>query len=334
MLKLDNIKKVYGSLEVLDIPSWEVARGESVALLGANATGKTTLLEIIAGLIQPTSGTVFYEGKPVHQPVGDIGLVLQNPVMFSSTVAGNVGFGIRGNGLSKLQRVERINETLHMVGLDGLQGRNARKLSAGQKQRVAIARTLAMKPKLLLLDEPSASVDRESVAHIAEILTKLNDKEGMTLIVSTHDLSFAKRIAKRTDQLQSGYPVPYISGNLFTGRAREENGETIVMIGDGAAIVVGGKYQGDVDIAIPPENIVVSMEPLSSSMRNNLHGKVIRLSDEGNSIEVVIDIGVPLVAVLTKGSLDKLGVTIGDEVYASFKAHGIMVFPGRGGMTK
>lgn len=334
MLKLDNIKKVYGSLEVLDIPSWEVARGESVALLGANATGKTTLLEIIAGLIQPTSGSVFYEGKPVCRPVGDIGIVLQNPVMFSSTVAGNVGFGIHTKKLSKSRSVERINEALHMVGLDGLQGRNALKLSEGQKQRVAIARTLAMKPKLLLLDEPSASVDRESVAHIAEILTTLNSKEGMTLIVSTHDLDFAKRIAKRTDQLQGGHPVPYISGNLFTGKAREENGETVVTIGDVTTVVVGGEHRGDVDIAIPPENIVVSIEPLTSSMRNNLPGKVVRMSDEGNSIEIVIDIGVPLVVMLTKASLDKLDVTIGDEVYASFKAHGIMVFPRRGGATK
>lgn len=331
MLKLENIKKAYGSLLVLDIPSWEVADGESVALLGANATGKTTLLEIIAGLLRPSEGTVYYDGNPVVRPVRDIGIVLQNPVMFSTSVAGNVGFGIRENGLTREQKKTRINDALSMVGLEGLEERNALKLSEGQKQRVAIARALAMKPGLLLLDEPSASVDRESAKLITEILADLNANEGMTLIVATHDLNFARRIARRTDLLQNGRTMPYISGNIFTGNAKVENEETLITIGESTIIVAGGTYSGTVDVAIPPENIVVSTQPLRSSMRNSVTGKVTGLAGEENRIEVVIDIGVPLVALLTKSALTDLGITIGDDVYASFKAHGVIVSPRKRG---
>jgi tungstate transport system ATP-binding protein len=327
MLKIENIKKTYGSIHVLDIQSWEVADGESVALLGANATGKTTLLEIIAGLIPATSGKVLYDAALVTRPISEIGIVLQNPVMFAASVSGNVAFGINRNGLSRDEKSAKIRDALSMVGLEGFERRDARKLSEGQKQRVAIARALALDPKLLLLDEPSASVDRESAAHIAGILADLNEKNGMALIVATHDLDFARRTAKRTDILRNGNPMPYISGNIFTGAARIENEETTITIGDGTTIVAGGKYSGSVDVAIPPENIVVSNDTLHSSMRNSIRGRVTSLKAEENRVEVIIDIGVPLVALLTKSALNELGITVGDTVHASFKAHGIIISP-------
>jgi len=334
MLKLENIKKSYGPLSVLDIPSWEVKQGESVALLGANATGKTTLLEITAGLIQPTQGVVHFEGKSVTSPRTEIRIVLQNPVMFSTSVAGNIAYGLHGNGITGRERAERIREALRIVGLENLSRKNALVLSEGQKQRVAIARTLALKPRLLLLDEPSASVDKSSMQHIGEILRRLNEKEGLTIIVATHDLDFARRIAKRTDTMRNGRPVPYISGNMYTGAAFDNNGETQVGIGADVSLVIGGIYRGAVDIIIPPEHVVLSKSPIESSMRNRFKGRVVRLAEEDGRVSVAVDIGVPISAALTHSALADLGITIGNDIYVSFKAHGVIVFPHEEGGTK
>ncbi len=325
MLEIDNIKKSYGDLPVLDILSWKVAKGESVALLGANATGKSTLLELIAGLITDYEGTVKLDSRILRGPTRRIGIVLQNPVMFSTSVARNVGFGL--DGMTRRERSGKVADALRMVGLEGLQRRNARTLSEGQKQRVAIARTLALEPEILLLDEPSASVDRQSARKIAAILTDLNRRRNVTIIVATHDLELARMVAVRTDILTHGRPVPYIAGNVYSGRAVVKDGEMQVIIGSDLCIIASGVYSGDVDIAIPPEQVVLSSEALSSSMRNSMRGRLVSLSETGDKIQAVVDIGVPIVTVITPHSLSGMGITIGDEVYASFKAHGVMVFP-------
>ncbi len=325
LLRLENLKKDYGPLKVLDIPSWEIHAAESVALLGANATGKTTLLEIIAGLLQQTTGKVEFKGKAISGPCKGIGIVLQNPVMFSTSVRGNVRYGLAGSPLNRKDKDRIVDEALDQVGLSGLANRKAFTLSEGQKQRVAIARALARQPELLLLDEPTASVDSENVARISETLKRLNRDNGLTYIVATHDIELATNAASTNYILENGYPFHRTAGNILHGVAEMEGDASVVLLDNGVRVMVSGKHSGNVDILVPADQVVLSRERIQSSMRNSFKGRITGLIENRGCVKVTVDIGIPLEIIITMGAMRDLGVTIGEEVFTSFKALGVQV---------
>jgi len=204
MLKITNLSKTYGAGEnatqaIADL-SFEVNRGEFVCIVGPSGCGKTTLLKAISGLLPATSGTVELDGKPITAPPEQMALVFQDysrslyPWM---TVAANVEFPLRRKPISKGERRQTVQKSLESVGLEGFTGKYPWQLSGGMQQRVAIARGLAYRPEILLMDEPFASVDAQTRSDLEDLVLKLRHDYGITIVFVTHDIDESVYLADR-----------------------------------------------------------------------------------------------------------------------------------------
>ena len=202
MLSVVDICVAFESHPVLDHVSFEVATGEVVALLGPSGSGKTTLLRLIAGLQPADSGAVLLDGRsldgvPAHRR--NIGLVFQDEQLFPHLdVRANVAFGLRMAGRSRHEQAARVDDLLALVGLPGFADRRVTSLSGGEAKRVALARSLAPAPAVLLLDEPLTGLDPELHDRLAADLAALLRRTGTTALMVTHDLAEAATIADRT----------------------------------------------------------------------------------------------------------------------------------------
>ena len=201
MLEVRDVTVRFADRVVLADTSLTVADGEVVALLGPSGSGKSTLLRVISGLLVPDSGDILVDGVvitalPTHRR--SIGFVFQDEQLFPHrSVAANVEFGLRMSGWTKPRRTERRNELLALVGLDGFADRRVTDLSGGEAKRVALARTLAPSPRIVLLDEPLTGLDRDLHDQLAAEVAKLLRATGTTALVVTHDRDEAAIIADR-----------------------------------------------------------------------------------------------------------------------------------------
>ena len=207
MLSVEDVTVRFDGRTVLDHLSVDVATGEIVALLGPSGSGKSTLLRVIAGLHDPDGGRVCWDGDdlagvPPHRR--SIGLVFQDLQLFPhKDVAGNVAFGLRMKGTTRATAERRVNELLELVGLPGFERRRVATLSGGEAQRVALARALAPEPRVLLLDEPLAALDRDLHDRLAVDVRRLLQRVGITAVHVTHDESEARTIGDRLVVLAS-----------------------------------------------------------------------------------------------------------------------------------
>ncbi|MBP1946032.1 ATP-binding cassette domain-containing protein [Methanobacterium petrolearium] len=190
----------------------EIKEGERVAIVGSNGAGKSTLFAHFNGINQPTSGLIkidgqsaVYEKKELLQIRQKVGIVFQNPddQLFAPTVVEDVAFGPMNLGLSEDEVDERVEEALKMVGMTGLEKRAPHHLSGGQKKRVAIAGILAMRPEIMVLDEPTTGLDPKGVDQVMEILYKLN-QEDMSIIIASHDVEMVTQFADKIFVLHDG----------------------------------------------------------------------------------------------------------------------------------
>jgi ABC-type Fe3+/spermidine/putrescine transport system ATPase subunit len=190
-LKLESINKLYGDKQVLEDISFEINEGEFVSILGPSGCGKTTLLKIIAGLEEMSSGKIFFDDidySKVASNKRDAVIVFQDYGLFPHmTVEENIEFGLKVRGAGKEKRRAKTKEMLELIQLEGKEKSYPRELSGGQKQRVAIARALTVKPKVLLLDEPFSSLDANLKESMRDFVVKLQKKLGFTVILVTHD---------------------------------------------------------------------------------------------------------------------------------------------------
>lgn len=202
MLSVVDLCVAFEGRPVLDRVSFDVATGEVVALLGPSGSGKTTLLRVIAGLQPADSGTVLLDGRsldgvPAHRR--SIGLVFQDEQLFPHLdVRANVAFGLRMAGRTRHEQTVRVDELLALVDLPGFGDRRVTSLSGGEAKRVALARSLAPAPAVLLLDEPLTGLDPELHDRLATDLAALLRRTGTTALMVTHDLTEAATIADRT----------------------------------------------------------------------------------------------------------------------------------------
>jgi tungstate transport system ATP-binding protein len=184
---------VAGNVTILDRISIHIWPGAPTVLIGPNGSGKTTLLRAAMGLIAPARGRITWRGRESSPPTRRA-IVFQRPVMLRRSVAGNIGYALAAAGVPRVERKRRGAELLSQVGLDGLEGRPARRLSGGEQQRVSLARALARDPAVLFLDEPTASLDPASTKAIEDIVRAVGER-GVKVVMATHDLGEAKRIA-------------------------------------------------------------------------------------------------------------------------------------------
>ena len=212
MLAVDGVTVRFGTTVVLDNVSLTAGEGETVALLGPSGSGKSTLLRVIAGLIVPEAGTVLIDGidvtaVPTHRR--RVGMVFQDEQLFPHLdVAGNVGFGLKMAGLDTAGRRERIAELLELVGLPGFDRRAVGGLSGGEAKRVALARSLAPAPRVLLLDEPLSGLDRDLHDRLMVDVAEILDGAGTTAVWVTHDRPEADAVADRIVELPARTEAP------------------------------------------------------------------------------------------------------------------------------
>lgn len=206
VLHLENISLKQGKNFTLSIKYLQFISGRIYALTGPNGAGKSTLLRIMAMLESPQEGTVSLRSdglKDTSQQRQYVTLVEQSPYLLQGTVVDNLAFGLKLRGVGRLEQNTRIASSLAMVGLEGFEGRKANSLSGGEVQRVALARALALRPQVLLLDEPTSNIDSKSLRSFEQLLRRLSES-GITVVFSTHDLEQPNRLDSRTIQLQGG----------------------------------------------------------------------------------------------------------------------------------
>jgi len=336
----------------------DIAAGEYFVVLGPTGAGKTVLLETIAGLHRPRQGRILLAGEDItHAPPErrGIGFVYQDYALFPHlSVAGNIGFGLRLRGMSQGEIEKRVAAIGRLLGIEHLLHRMPGTLSGGEAQRVALARALVIEPRLLLLDEPLSALDPETREALQRELGRVHRELGTTTIHVTHDfeeaVALGDRIAVlREDRLgeglregrivQVGRPeeifrrpanefVARFVGvrNIFRGQAHPaEEGYKLVSIGEVEIAAVTG-LEGPVHASIRPEDIVLSREPLRSSARNVFQGRIVDISDRGTIAYITVRIPPDFICLITRRSLEEMGLREGVEVHIAFKASAVHVF--------
>jgi putative ABC transport system ATP-binding protein len=222
LIQTGNLTKHYrmgnALVRALDGVSMDVSEGEFVALQGTSGSGKSTLLNLIAGLDRPTSGTLRVDGSDLSAMSPEelsryrrhgVGMIFQSFNLISTmTALENVALAMMFAEVPKTERDDRASTLLESMGLAGRQRHRPKELSGGEQQRVAICRALANSPRLLLADEPTGNLDSRTSRDIMDVLKRLNEQEGKTIILVTHDASLARRYAQRMMTLMDGMLQP------------------------------------------------------------------------------------------------------------------------------
>jgi tungstate transport system ATP-binding protein len=204
--QLRDLRKEYAGRTVTDVERLDILRGEVLALVGPSGAGKSTLLRLLNFLEHPTAGRIMYQGQAINgsAPLAvrrQVTTVFQRPMLLKASVHANVTYGLRLRG----QRVDgQVHDILVRVGLEQLARSYAHKLSGGEMQRVALARALVIDPAVLLLDEPTANLDPYNIGLIEDIVRQHNRERGTTVVLVTHNVFQARRLADRVGLMLSG----------------------------------------------------------------------------------------------------------------------------------
>jgi len=193
-----NFETPEGVVAAVDVVSFQVAKGELVALIGPSGCGKSTVFSIIGGLIAASAGRVLVDGEAVAGPHAAIGMVFQEESTLPwRTVLDNVAFPLEIQGMRRKQRLETAMHFVELVGLDGFERRYPSELSGGMRQRVSIARALAFRPKILLMDEPFASLDEQTRLLLGDKVLQIQQELGQTILLITHNITEAVQLSDR-----------------------------------------------------------------------------------------------------------------------------------------
>src|SRR2546421_1133370 len=208
MISLRNVSKVFesrgGTVTALDGVTFDVHSGQLLVLVGPSGCGKSTLLDLLGGLTAPTSGEVLVDGTPVTGPGLDRGIVFQQYALLPwRTAQDNVEFGLEAKRVPRRERAERARHFLNLVGLTGFADRYPHELSGGMKQRVAIARSLAFDPDVLLMDEPFAALDAQTRDGMQDELLRIWEQTGKTIVFITHGIDEAVYLGQRVAVMTS-----------------------------------------------------------------------------------------------------------------------------------
>ena len=227
VISVKKLTQHYGEFTALDNLDLEIYSGELVAIIGENGSGKTTLIKHFNGLLRPYSGNVTVNGLdtsrvPINELVKNTGLVFQNPdnMLFEDTVEAEIAFGLNNIGVTGSHAAEEISRSLELVNLKGKEKVFPRHLSRGERQRLAVACVIAMRPRLIVLDEPTTGLDAEESDRMMQLMKRLQ-QEGHTLVMVTHNMQIVKNHAERVIRMESGKIVED-SENRIQGSVQKE----------------------------------------------------------------------------------------------------------------
>ncbi len=353
LIETVNITRKYGKQEIIKNISLKVEQGEVLALIGPTGAGKTTLLRLLDLLEAPASGHIYFDGREVTdnknrrlQTRRRMSFVLQKPVVFNMSVSDNIACGLRWRKEKEATVSQRVNSALELVGMTEYSSRNARTLSGGETQLVAIARALAIAPEVLFLDEPTANLDPVSAARIEEVLAHIIGEQKTTVVMATHDMAQGQRLAGRIgviingELLQTGSPNDIFStpqntrvaelvgiGNILGGVIANRDNELVgIDVGGGLIQAISDYHTGaEVHALIRPEDVTLALHKDASSARNTFEGSITRIFPVGALVRIELDCGFPLLTVVTRQSAQDLKLAVGNRVYATFKATAVHV---------
>ena len=317
-LRTELLVKRFDGVVAVDEVSLSINKGEIFALLGSSGCGKSTLLRMLAGFEKPTSGAVILNGvdiasfPPYERPIN---MMFQSYALFPHlTVWDNIAFGLKREGMPRAQIQTRVDEMLNLVQMTTMAKRKPHQLSGGQQQRVALARSLAKKPQLLLLDEPMAALDRKLREHTQFELVSSIESVGVTCVMVTHDqeeaMTMASRIAVMSHGrvLQVGTPkeiyehpndrfvADFIGNvNLFEGQLTLDESDRCEVSTEHGIVSVGYGISGTagmaVAVAVRPEKIHIAKErpPVSQNLQNLFCGKVRKIAYFGSYNTFIVE---------------------------------------------
>ena len=329
-----------------------------MVLVGESGSGKTTLLRLLAGLVQPDRGRIAVDGATwfdsttrVSWPAAEraIGYVPQDYALFPHmSAARNVAFGLRALGMSASAAMARAGLMLERLGISALANRRPGEMSGGQHQRVAIARAIVLEPRLLLLDEPLSALDVQTRRATRGELRRLLAELPCTTIYVTHNPSEALGFGDAITVLEAGrisqsgtrdelmrhprspYVAEFLGLNFFRGTLASgpADGRARIALAEGEMEIAGAGSEGEVAIVVHPREITLALERPAGTARNVFAGTIEELVPEppaGELVRVSLATNPPLLAEVTRQSVQTLGLKPGMQVFASFKAAGVIV---------
>lgn len=314
-LQLKNLYKKYQNNTVVNNFNIDVEKGELISILGPSGCGKTTTLRMIAGFIAPTSGEIFLSEERItdYPPeIRPVSTVFQNYALFPHlTVYENIEYGLRyplkvGKKLDKKEKKERTQKMINLVNLKGLENRRIDQLSGGQQQRVALARSLVLEPKVLLLDEPLSNIDTKLRETVRNEIRKIQKELGITMIFVTHDQEEAMSISDRIIVMNEGNIE-----QIGTPREIYTFPETVFVaefIGKANIMEINKK-----SFIIRPENVNISYNEKDNEKINNEIGKDV-ISGEGK-----------IIGKEYQGSLTSYEIEVTDELFRKKKLNAVMI---------
>ena len=315
-IRIHQLRKTYGHQVALAGIDLDITEGALLALLGPSGCGKSTTLQLLAGFEEPTSGEIWADDQLLSGPKGvispdrrGVSLVFQNYAVWPhKTVAENVAFGLKLQKLGTAEFTKRLDEALQAVQLHALRDRYPSELSGGQQQRVALARALAVRPRILLLDEPLSNLDANLREEMRFEIRRVHDMLGITTVLVTHDqadaLSTADQVAVmnagRIEQVGSPQQLFARPNNAFVAKFIGSNNELRgIYLGEGRVRLDGREFRGSVHGELPvgvPASLCIrpsriTLKPTGAQDANTLPGRILRASYLGEFSDVVVDVG-------------------------------------------
>jgi len=349
VLEVTDLRVSRGGIQVLDIPSFFLRENEFVSLIGPNGCGKSTLLLSIMCLLKREHGTLRYKGEEVASRRAEldyrrrIAMVLQEPLLFDSTVYDNVASGLKIRKVGGQEMKRRVEEYLERFNLSAMAQRSARKLSGGEARRVSLARAFAVEPDVIFFDEPFAHLDTPTRSALIDDMERIIKDTGTAAVLVTHDQGEALRLSDRVVVMNGGrviqvdapahvmnHPVNEFVANfvgmetVLEGAVLTNNNRELAVSVCGAEIdAIGDAAPGEtVYCCIRPENVVlqISDRAETSSSRNVFSGRIDDIASMGPFLRLRVDCGFPLTSYITCQAFAELQLKEGTQVFASFKA--------------
>ncbi len=325
--RIENLIHYYGAAKALEIEELTIERGSIVGLIGPNGSGKSTLLAILAQVLTPSGGRVeLAGGERFGSPANRrrVTLLLQEPYLLKRSVLENVVYGLRARGETD-RLAQRAAEALAWVGLpaDEFARRPYSRLSGGEAQRVALAARLVLKPEVLLLDEPVASVDAASARLIKEASLRASREWGSTLIIASHDLNWLNEVADRIISLHQGRIAGEGPVNLLPGPWDEgPEGRVLHRLADGQTLTAPPPPENASAAVLETSALTLALEPARTPNElNRLAGRVSQLTLEGPSGRVLVSValaGLTLTARIARPDAARLNLQPGKKVWVCF----------------
>lgn len=353
IIKIEKLLVQRGGVTVLNISELTVERGKIFALIGPNGAGKSSLLLTMAGLLKPWQGQLYFHKLPINSHVDRMMLrrsaavVFQEPLLLSRTVYENIALGLKFRKASKDEIKKNVQESLDYFGIGQLEKRSAKSLSGGEARRVSLARAFALKPQLILLDEPFNSLDPPTREAVIDDLQRILKETKITAVMALHDREETLRLAQGVAFMNSGKIVQsgtttkifnqpadeFIANFVGTESVLEgivesnANGLMEISINGKVIEAVGGYSIGQrVYCCLRPENVTVSKEMQGKmSARNVFEARVRKIIRQGFFYKLVLDCGFPLTAYITQLSCEDLKLEEGASIITSFKATAVHV---------